>query len=119
MTGQPRLSRAAAGRFQDLIADGRPLYRHVAEHLARWAAPERGAMGYSLVGAVVGATYPAQLAELPALLAGVVCLAPGYGAQGGRAGDVAAAFAPDGLGAIVNNSRGLAFAYKQPSLRAR
>jgi orotidine-5'-phosphate decarboxylase len=114
-----RTSNASAGEFQDLVADGRPLYRHVAEHLARWAAPERGASGYSLVGAVVGATYPAQLAELRALLPGVLFLVPGYGAQGGTAADVAAAFDPDGLGAIVNNSRGLAFAYKQPALRAR
>jgi orotidine-5'-phosphate decarboxylase len=114
-----RTSNASAGEFQDIVAEGRPLYRHVAEHLARWAAAERGTSGYSLVGAVVGATYPAQLAELRALLPGVLFLVPGYGAQGGTAADVAAAFDSEGLGAIVNNSRGLAFAYKNPALRAR
>ena len=114
-----RTSNASAGEFQDLVADGRPLYRHVAEHLARWAAPGRGAMGYSLVGAVVGATYPAELAALRQALPGVLFLVPGYGAQGGTAADVAAAFDANGLGAIVNNSRGLTFAYKRPELRAQ
>ena len=109
-----RTSNASAGEFQDLIADGKPVYRHVAEHLARWAAGHQGQAGYSFVGAVVGATYPEQLAELRALLPGVVFLVPGFGAQGGTAADVAAAFDADGLGAIVNNSRGLTFAYKRP-----
>jgi orotidine-5'-phosphate decarboxylase len=71
------------------------------------------------LGAVVGATYPEQLAELRAALPGVLFLVPGYGAQGGTARDVASAFAPDGLGAIVNSSRGLTFAYQKPELRAR
>jgi orotidine-5'-phosphate decarboxylase len=114
-----RTSNPGAGEFQDLAAGGRPLYRHVAEHLARWAAPVRGNAGYSLVGAVVGATYPAELAALRALLPGVLFLVPGYGAQGGTAADVAAAFDEDGLGALVNNSRGLVFAYQKPALRER
>jgi orotidine-5'-phosphate decarboxylase len=114
-----RTSNPSAGELQDLVADGRPLYRHVSEHLARWAAPLRGASGYSLVGAVVGATYPAELVALRQALQGVFFLVPGYGAQGGTAADVAAAFDTQGLGAIVNNSRGLTFAYKKPELRAR
>ncbi len=114
-----RTSNPSAGEFQDLVADGRPLYRHVAEHLARWALPVRGGSGYSLLGAVVGATYPAELAELRSALPGVLFLVPGYGSQGGTAADVAAAFDADGLGALVNNSRGLTFAYKKPELRAR
>ena len=109
-----RTSNVTAGEFQDLIADGRPVYRHVAERLAGWAADHRGESGYSLVGAVVGATYPEQLAELREALPGVPFLVPGYGAQGGAAADVAAAFDADGLGAIVNSSRGLTFAYKRP-----
>ena len=109
-----RTSNASAGEFQDLIADGRPVYRHVAEHLARWADGHRGESGYSLVGAVVGATYPEQLAELREALPGVLFLVPGYGAQGGAAADVAAAFDDQGLGAVVNSSRGLTFAYKRP-----
>lgn len=114
-----RTSNASAGEFQDLVAEGRPLYRHVAEHMARWAEPERGETGYSLVGAVVGATYPAELAALREALPGVLFLVPGYGAQGGTAADVAAAFDGDGLGAIINNSRGLTFAFKKPALRDR
>lgn len=110
-----RTSNATAGEFQDLFADGRPVYRHVAERLADWASPHRGGTGYSLVGAVIGATYPGQLAELRKALPGVLFLVPGYGAQGGGAPDVAAAFEEDGLGAVVNNSRGLTFAYKRPA----
>lgn len=109
-----RTSNASAGEFQDLIADGKPLYRHVAEHLGRWADGHKGEAGYSLVGAVVGATYPAQLAELRAILPGVIFLVPGYGAQGGTAADVAPAFDENGLGALVNSSRGLTFAYQRP-----
>lgn len=108
-----RTSNATAGEFQDLIVEGRPVYRHVAEHLVRWAADHRGQDGYSLVGAVVGATYPAELAELRALMPGVLFLVPGYGAQGGTAADVASAFDENGLGAIVNSSRGLTFAYQK------
>jgi orotidine-5'-phosphate decarboxylase len=114
-----RTSNASAGEFQDLITEGRPLYRHVAERLAQWAAPQRGASGYSSVGAVVGATYPRQLAELRAELPGVLFLVPGYGSQGGTALDVAGAFDADGLGALINNSRGLTFAYTRPAFRAR
>src|SRR5262249_29220270 len=83
--------------------------------LARWATDHRGGSGYSLVGAVVGATYPEQLAELRQALPGVVFLVPGYGAQGGSAADTAAAFDDNGFGAVVNNSRGLTFAYKRPA----
>ncbi len=114
-----RTSNPSAGDFQDLLVDGRPLYRHVAEKLAVWAEPHKGTSGYSLVGAVVGATYPEQLAEMRALLPGVVLLVPGYGSQGGTARDVAAAFDERGLGALVNNSRGLVFAYRQPRYRDR
>jgi orotidine-5'-phosphate decarboxylase len=112
-----RTSNPSAGDFQDLVADGRPVYRHVAERLAQWAAPHRGESGYSLLGAVVGATYPQQLAELRAALRGVLFLVPGYGTQGGSAQDVAPAFDADGLGAIVNSSRGLTFAYQRPAYR--
>jgi orotidine-5'-phosphate decarboxylase len=108
-----RTSNASAGEFQDLVTDGRPLYRHVAERLAKWAADHHGQAGYSLVGAVVGATYPEQLDELRKALPGVLFLVPGYGTQGGSAEDVAAAFDDDGYGAIVNSSRGITFAYKR------
>ena len=114
-----RTSNASAREFQDLVADGRPIYRHVAEKLAAWAAPHRGDSGYSLVGAVVGATYPAELAELRGALPGVPFLVPGYGTQGGTAADIAPAFDENGLGALVNNSRGIAFAYQKPAAIAR
>lgn len=114
-----RTSNASAREFQDLVADGRPIYRHVAERLATWASPHRGASGYSLVGAVVGATYPAELAELREALPGVPFLVPGYGTQGGSASDVAPAFDDEGLGALVNSSRGITFAYRKPSAIAR
>jgi len=109
-----RTSNASAREFQDLIADGRPIYRHVAERLASWALPHRGTSGYSFVGAVVGATYPAELAELRHALPGVPFLVPGYGTQGGSASDVAPAFDSLGLGALINNSRGITFAYRKP-----
>ncbi|WP_435007257.1 orotidine-5'-phosphate decarboxylase [Tundrisphaera lichenicola] len=114
-----RTSNASAREFQDLVADGRPIYRHVAEKLSEWAEPHRGASGYSLVGAVVGATYPAELAELRQALPGIPFLVPGYGTQGGTASDIAPAFDDQGLGALVNNSRGIAFAYKKPAAIAR
>jgi orotidine-5'-phosphate decarboxylase len=114
-----RTSNASAREFQDLVADGKPLYRHVADRVAGWAEPHRGASGYSLVGAVVGATYPAELAELRAALPGVTFLVPGYGTQGGSAAGVAPAFDADGLGAVVNNSRGLIFAYNHSKYKTK
>ncbi len=114
-----RTSNPSAGEFQDLIAAGRPLYRHVAERVVEWAAPDRGESGYSLTGAVVGATYPEQLAELREAMPGVIFLVPGYGAQGGTATDVAPAFDEQGLGAVVNSSRGITFAFEKPEYRDR
>ena len=109
-----KTSNPGGGQFQDLIADGRPVYRHVAEHVASLAADSAGDCGYGLVGAVVGATYPEQLAELRAVMPRAWLLVPGYGSQGGKAKDVAAAFDASGLGALVNNSRGIIFAHSQP-----
>jgi orotidine-5'-phosphate decarboxylase len=114
-----RTSNASAREFQDLISDGKPIYRHVAERLNGWAAPQMGESGYSLLGAVVGATYPAEQAELRAAMPGILFLVPGYGTQGASASDVAPAFAPDGLGAIVNNSRGLIFAYAKAAFKEK
>ena len=114
-----RTSNASAGEFQDLVADGRPLYRHVADRVRQWAAPHVGESGYSLVGAVVAATYPGQLAELRNELPGIPLLVPGYGSQGGTSRDVAAAFDQDGLGALINNSRGITGAHDRPAYQAR
>jgi orotidine-5'-phosphate decarboxylase len=107
-----RTSNPGAGQFQDLDCGGRPLYQHVAEAVAAWSREDLGACGLGDVGAVVGATYPAELAALRKLAPEVIFLVPGFGAQGGTAADVAAAFRPDGLGAIVNSSRGILFPFE-------
>ena len=75
--------------------------------------------GYGCVGAVVGATYPEQLAELRQAMPHTWFLIPGFGAQGGTAKDCAAAFDANGLGAIVNNSRGIIFAHSRPEYKDR
>jgi orotidine-5'-phosphate decarboxylase len=105
--------------FQDLLCDGRPLYRHVASYVERLAEQTAGACGYGAVGAVVGATYPQQLAELRDQMPHTWFLVPGFGSQGGTAADVAAAFDAEGRGAIVNNSRGIIFAHTRPPFAAR
>ncbi|MGQ9575173.1 MAG: orotidine-5'-phosphate decarboxylase [Thermoguttaceae bacterium] len=106
-----KTSNPRGGMFQDLVADGRPVYEHVAALVEQLARKTAGQCGYGAVGAVVGATYPEQLARLRELMPHSWLLIPGYGAQGGTARDVAAAFDPLGAGAIVNNSRGIIFAY--------
>jgi orotidine-5'-phosphate decarboxylase len=106
-----RTSNKGAGQFQDLECAGQPLYRHVAEAVGAWAAENLGQTGYGDVGAVVGATHPAELALIRRWLPNVLFLVPGYGAQGGSAADIAAAFRADGTGAIVNSSRGIIAAF--------
>ncbi len=105
--------------LQDLVCEGRPLYRRLADHVEQLAAGTAGACGYGLVGAVVGASYPEQLAELRAAMPHTWFLVPGYGSQGGTATDVASAFDTRGLGAIVNNSRGIIFAHERPAYSQR
>lgn len=112
-----RTSNPGAGQFQDLlVASGtipaRPLYQHVGEAVAAWSRENLGACGLGDVGAVVGATYPAELVTLRRVMPEVIFLVPGFGAQGGTAADVAPAFRADGLGAIVNSSRGILFPFK-------
>lgn len=107
-----RTSNPGSGLFQDLKCDGKPLYRHVAAAVAEWNASTIGECGLGDVGAVVGATHPRELAELRAELPNVWFLVPGYGAQGGTAADVKAAYRADGLGAVVNSSRGVTFPFK-------
>ena len=108
-----KTSNPGGGLFQDRVADGRPLYRHVAELVERFAAESAGPCGYSHVGAVVGATYPAQLGELREAMPHTWFLVPGFGAQGGGAADVLPAFDSQGLGAVVNSSRAIIFAYQK------
>src|SRR5205823_1761624 len=106
-----RTSNPGAGLFQNLVCDGKPLYRHVADEVVKWNAPTVGAGGLGDVGAVVGATHPRELAELRVAMPDVWFLVPGYGAQGGTAADVRAAFRADGLGAVVNSARGVTFPF--------
>jgi len=112
-----KTSNPGGGRFQDLVADGKPLYRHVAEFVEGLASKSRGSEGYGIVGAVCGATYPEQLAELRQAMPSTLFLIPGFGAQGGTAKDCAAAFDDRGLGGIVNNSRGIIFAHSRMEYR--
>ena len=105
--------------FQDLSLDGKPLYRRVAEYIEGEAAATAGASAYGAVGAVVGATYPEQLVELRGVMPHAWLLIPGFGSQGGTAKDVAGAFDTRGLGAIINNSRGIIFAHSREPFAAR
>ena len=107
-----RTSNPGAGQFQDLVCSGRPLYEHVGQAVADWSQENIGKCGLGDVGAVVGATHPAELAKLRNLLGNVLFLIPGYGAQGGSAADIAPGFLPDGSGAIVNSSRGIIACFK-------
>lgn len=109
-----KTSNPGGGTFQDLVADGRPIYRHVAEHVQNLARQTVGQCGYGLVGAVVGATYPRQAAELRAAMPNTWFLVPGYGSQGATAGDVSGAFDEHGLGAIISSSRAVIFAHARP-----
>jgi orotidine-5'-phosphate decarboxylase len=99
--------------FQDLIADGRTVYRHVADYVESLAANSVGKSGYGMVGAVVGATHREQAAELRAAMPHTWFLAPGYGSQGAKAADVAGSFDERGFGAIVNSSRAIIFAHER------
>jgi len=106
-----RTSNAGAGMFQDLPCAGKPLYQHVAEAVGAWSRENLGRCGYGDVGAVVGATHPAELKQLRQLLPDVIFLIPGFGAQGGKAADLAGAFRAEGQGAVVNSSRGITAAF--------
>ncbi len=108
-----RTSNPGAGTFQDRLTNGQPLYRRVAEVVEELSAKHADADGYGPIGAVVGATYPQELVELRAAMPHVPLLIPGYGSQGGTAADVASAFDARGLGAVINNSRGINFAFRQ------
>ncbi len=112
-----KTSNPSGAELQDLVCDGKPIYEHMAQRAADWGRTSIGARGYSLVGAVVGATYPEQGAKLRGLLPHAYFLVPGYGAQGGTAADLAACFDGKGHGAIVNASRSLLCAHqKRPGM---
>ena len=107
-----KTSNPSSGEFQDQLIDGKPLYELVGEHVAKWGEECMGDT-YSYVGAVVGATYPEMGKVLRKIMPKSFILVPGYGAQGGKGKDLVHFFNEDGLGAIVNSSRGIIAAYKQ------
>lgn len=106
-----KTSNPGSASFQDRVTDGTPIYRHVAQVVEELSA-QHAENGFGSVGAVVGATYPRELVELRAAMPSVPLLVPGYGSQGGAAADVGAAFNANGLGGLINNSRGINFAFR-------
>ena len=108
-----KTSNPSSGEFQDRLVDGKPLYEVVAEKIAEWGADHMGSCGYSYIGAVVGATYPEMGKALRKVMPKSYILVPGYGAQGGKGKDLVHFFNEDGLGAIINSSRGIIAAYQQ------
>lgn len=109
-----KTSNPSSGELQDLkLENGKTIYEEVASLIEKWGEDLIGKNGYSSIGAVVGATYPEQLKELRKLAPHTFFLIPGYGAQGGKAEDIALGFDKNGLGGIVNASRSLMCAYKK------
>lgn len=107
-----KTSNPSSGEFQDRLVDGKPLCELVGEKVAAWGEELMGDE-YSYVGAVVGATYPEMGKILRKVMPKAYILVPAYGAQGGKGKDLAHFFNEDGLGAVVNSSRGIIVAYKQ------
>lgn len=107
-----KTSNPSSGEFQDRVVDGRPLYELVGEKVNEWGDEVMGDE-YSYVGAVVGATYPEQGKILRRIMPKAYILVPGYGAQGGKGADLVHFFNEDGLGAVINSSRGIIAAYRQ------
>lgn len=107
-----KTSNPSSGEFQDQLVDGKPLYELVGKKVAEWGELHMGD-AYSYVGCVVGATYPEMGKVLRKIMPKTFILVPGYGAQGGKAEDLVPYFNKDGLGAIINSSRGIIAAYKQ------
>lgn len=108
-----RTSNPGANDLQELLVENTPLWLHTGQLIARLGAQYLGQCGFSLVGAVVGATAPEQGAKLRELMPQTFFLVPGYGAQGATAQELGGFFKADGLGAIVNSSRGIIFAYQK------
>lgn len=110
-----KTSNPSSGEFQDRLIDGKPLYEWVGEKINEWGADTIDESGYSAVGAVVGATYPEVGKIMRKVMPKSYILVPGYGAQGGKGADLLHFFNEDGLGAIVNSSRGIIAAYQSPA----
>ena len=111
-----KTSNPSSGEFQDQLIGNRPLYEMVGEKVAQWSQQHMGEE-YSYIGAVVGATYPEMGKVLREIMPKSYILVPGYGAQGGKGADLVHFFNKDGLGAIINSSRGIIAAYKQETYK--
>ena len=108
-----KTSNPSSGELQDeKLENGEEVYTRVAKYVEKWGEELRGEYNYSSISAVVGATYPEQLKQLRQIAPHTYFLIPGYGAQGGKAEDIALGFDENGLGGIVNASRSLMCAYK-------
>ncbi len=115
-----KTSNPSSGELQDrLLQDGRTVYETMGAMCEEWGSDDVGEQGYSSVGAVVGATYPEQLTELRQKLPHTFFLVPGYGAQGAGARDIAGAFDHNGMGAVINSSRGIMCAYQKQGVDER
>ena len=112
-----KTSNPGGATFQDLVAQQQPVYRYVADWVQRQAAATAGTDRYGCVGAVVGATWPEQLAELRQAMPQAWLLVPGFGSQGGGPEDVREAFDQGGLGALINSSRAIIFAHSRPEYK--
>ena len=114
-----KTSNPSSGEFQDRLIAGenKPLYEIVGEQVAKWGEEHMGEE-YSYIGAVVGATYPEMGKTLRKVMPKSYILVPGYGAQGGKGADLVHFFNEDGLGAIINSSRGIIAAYQQEKYAA-
>ncbi len=108
-----RTSNPGAATFQDLESQGRRHFEHVAAAVEQFNTETPGECGYGIVGAVAGATFPEELSALRSAMPRTPLLIPGYGSQGAGAGEVAGGFDSDGLGALVNSSRGINFAFRK------
>ncbi|MDD6656391.1 MAG: orotidine-5'-phosphate decarboxylase [Lachnospiraceae bacterium] len=113
-----KTSNPSSGEFQDRLIDGKPLYELVGAMVDQWGSEVMGD-SYSYVGAVVGATYPEMGKVLREIMPKAYILVPGYGAQGGKGKDLVHFFNKDGLGAIVNSSRGIIAAYQQDAYKEK
>ncbi len=113
-----KTSNPGGKRWQDAESHGATIYEHVADYVEELALATQGDCGYGAVGAVVGATYPAELEQLRARMPHTLFLVPGFGSQGGTAKDVAAAFDQNGQGAIINSSRNIIFAHEREEYRS-
>ncbi|MEK7852297.1 MAG: orotidine-5'-phosphate decarboxylase [Planctomycetota bacterium] len=110
-----KTSNPLSGEFQDILCGQKKLHEIIAEKTNEWGSALMGSEGYSAIGAVVGATYPQEIATLRKIMPKTYFLVPGYGAQGATAKDIKHCFNPDGLGAIINASRSILYAYNTPT----